>query len=365
MATSIPSNITGSLDDFLQYSSVGPLQTAIGNNIYGINHRQTPTPVPLNKDHYGLTFFTRPQLNFQTNNLRNLRGFTKYLTTEPLSYQMAVRCMLDPRMQNGYPYSKVGEDDQQDLFRLNCPFVDNRMAFIPLLTNHLKSISGWPDQTTPFTTTPDGSYQEAHSMVDGIITNYSAYDIEATFRNSKGDPVMALFEAWVNYQSAVFEGTLVPYPDFLIENEIDYNTRIYRLILDPTKRKVQKIAATGASTPASLPWGAHFDYSSEKPYNDSTSDISIRFRCNGAQYNDDILIYEFNKTVQIFNPSMNDKALQRDMVIIPIDLLQFFNNRGYPRIDPNTYDLDWWVERSVFDRKVKGLQDFGAPTSVS
>lgn len=353
--------IPASLDDFLQDSPVGPIQTAIGNNIYGINHRQQAAPVPVNKDHYGFTFFVRPQLNMQKDNLRNLRLFTGLLSNKPDSLQMIVRTLLDPRLIAGYPTSSIsdGGGENGDSISLNCPLVDNRQAFIPLLTNHVKSVTGWPDVLIPDTTTKEGSYREAHSMVDGIAVNYTAYDMEVTFRNSKGDPVMALMYAWAMYQSAVYEGTLMPYPDFIAENEIDYNSRIYRLILDPTKTYVQKIAATGACFPTSLPMGAYFDFSSEKPYNDANSDITFKMKCNGAIYQDPILVYEFNETVQIFNPSMNDAARSRDMIKIPPDFLNLFNNRGYARIDPDTYELEWYVFREDFQKKVTALQNLG------
>ena len=72
-----------SLDDVSHYSSIGPISTAISNNLFGINHRQTPSPVPLNRDHYGLAFFTRPQLNLQDENIRNFPLLLPFLTKDP------------------------------------------------------------------------------------------------------------------------------------------------------------------------------------------------------------------------------------------------------------------------------------------
>ena len=354
-----------SLDDFLQNSPIGPIQTAIGNNFYGINHRQLASPIPINKDNYGYTFFVRPQLNMQKSNLRNMRRMTPLLTGDSNSLPRIIRCLLDPRQMYGYPVKSGNPDIPDDSPTLECPFVDNRQAFIPILTNHLKSISGWPDINVPTYTSNPGAYEEAHSMVDGIIENYTAYDIQATFRNSKGDPIMAMFLAWLIYQSAVFTGDLVPYPDFLVRNELDYNTRIYRLVMDPTKTKVQKIAACGAAVVTSLPIGGSFDFSTEKPYNDANSDITINFKCNGAQYQDDILIDEFNKTVRMFNPSMDDRAysngagspITRDMVKIPNAMLNLFNNRGYPRINPNSYDLEWYIYKDDLAKKEKAYEN--------
>lgn len=364
MVTKSPTIVPVSLEDFLQNSPNGGIANAIGNNFYGINHRQRPNTVPINKDHYGLTFFVRPQLNLTPDNIRNARIFTPLLTSNNTSIQMIVRCLLDPRLMVGYP--SIG-------YALKCPFVDEHQAFIPILSNHLKSISGWPDIVLPTNTSKEGAYQESHSMVDGTAVNYSAYDIEATFRNSKGDPIMLLFYIWSLYSTLVYEGTLVPYPDFIVENEIDYNTRIYRLVLDPSKKKVQKIGATGISFPTSLPIGGFFDYSSDKPYNDNNSDITIRFKCLGAQYQDDILIFEFNKTVAVFNPSMNANKFTRyirnntnkdiyylhdTMIQIPDTLLDVFNNRGYARINPENYDLEWWINKSDYISKLEALNIF-------
>lgn len=355
--------IDASKDDFLQSSPIGSVESAISNTIFGINHRQQSASIPINKDHYGFTFFTRPQLNMQTSNLRNLRSMSPLLTTNELSYQMITKCLLDPRLIYGYTLSEKIEINSSNIPKYNCPFVDNLNVFIPLLTNNLKSISGWPDIVSPETTSHAGAYKEEHSMVDGIVDKYEAFDLEATFKNIKGDPIFALFYTWVKYQSAVFEGKLMPYPDFIVENIIDYNTRIYRIVLDPSKRFVVKIASTGASFPTNVPIGGYFDYSSEKPYNDVNSDITIRFRCMGARYMDDLLIYDFNKAVAIFNPGMSDDGLDVEMIEVPEMYLSLFNNRGYPRIDPNTYKFSWYVSREFFDAKMKSINNFNKAIS--
>jgi hypothetical protein len=152
----------------------------------------------------------------------------------------------------------------------------------------------------------------------------------------------------------VFEGKQVPYLDYLVENVIDYNTRIYRLVLDVNKDKVKKIAATGASFPISVPTGSFFDFNSETPYSDQNKDISIRFRCMGADYMDDILIREFNQTVSLFNPLMKDAFRSTNMTQVSRKLLPLFNNRGYARIDESTYSLEWYVENDLFKKVIEG-----------
>lgn len=325
-------------------------------NVYGINHRQTPLAIPQNKDHYGLTFFTRPQLNMRSSNLRQNRLFTKLLTTEELSYFRMIRNTLDPRLDSAYGTGVPG------LERITCPLVDPQQAFIPIFTNSLLNISGWPDIRLDTFTSKAGPYKEEWSIVDSLAVNYSAYDLTASFRNSKGDPITMMLYIWEHYMSNVFEGTLSPYPDFLINNEIDYNTRIYRLVLDATKRYVVRIAACGASFPYAAPYSAIFDYDSTKPYHEGSNEFQVPFKCMGAIYDDDILIRAFNQVVGYFNKSMAVKYIHDlpgpAVTKVPFEYLDIFNNRGYPRINPATRELEWYVTTSYYNDKLNAYAEF-------
>lgn len=354
MANTIPnpsSVLPFSLDDYFQTLPIGSLNRAILNNAYGINHRQVPGMVSSNWDLYGLTFFTRPQLNLQSDNIRNIRQFYPLLTDNDQSMQRFVRTTLDPRLMAGYKLIVRGKV-QYSVPPIGCSIVDNDMAFIPILTNNISSISGWPDLEAPTFTSKAGLYNQSYSHVDGSVKRYETFDIDATFRNVRGDPILFMYYIWLWYQASVFEGYLVPYTDFITENEVDYNTRIYRLVLDQTRTYVKKIAATGAAFPINVPMGSFFDYTTDKPYNDQNKDFTIRFRCNGVNYMDDILIYEFNQTVVIFNPSMSDTNRPTSMVKINKSLLVYFNNRGYPRIDNATYELEWWIPIALYQNRL-------------
>ena len=340
-----------SLDDYFQATPIGSIEKAIGNNLYGINHRQIPSMVPSNKDSYGFTFFVRPQLNLQASNIRNERRFYPLLTNTTLNIQSFVRATLDPRLLTGYTFNN------HKIPAISCPIVDNENAFISVLTNTLNSISGWPDITAPTFTSKPGLYTEAYSIVDAVTRNYEVFDLDANFRNIKGDPVLYMFYIWLHYSSLVFEGRLVPYIDFITENEIDYNTRIYRLVLDKNKETVTKIAATGAAFPISVPTGSFFDFTNDKPYNDQNKDISIRFRCMGVDYQDDILIREFNETVTTFNVHMLDKNRDQYMTKVNKNNIDMFNNRGYPRINPSNYNLEWWVPITSYKTRTKAFID--------
>lgn len=361
--------IDGSIDQILENLPIGSITRATGLNLFGINFRQTGNVVPRAKDSQGFVFFTRPQLNLNSMNVTNYRGFYNLLTSNPVSYQRFTRMMLDPRL--GY-----GD-------RLKCPFVDNENPFFSILTNNIMSLSGWPDMTVPTHTSEAGLYGEEMSFVDGVTNHYESFDLDVTFKNTKGNPLIYLFYIWTKYQTLVAEGILNPYLDMITENEIDYNTRIYRVILDNQKRFVSHIAATGASFPLNVPTGNLFDFNTETPLMTRNTEINIRFRCLGFTAFEDILKLEFNKTNAIFNPQManllsydleNQSDLDRarenpsvayrvpgcSYVKLPHLLAStmemsimdnsFFssNHRAYPYINLITNELEWWVNESKF-----------------
>lgn len=358
--------INSSVDQILENLPVGSVTKAIGNNLRGINFRQTGNPVPRAKDTIGFTFFTRPQLNLDTFNITNYRGFYNLLTSNELSYQRFTRLMLDPRLgYNG---------------RFKCPFVDNFNPFISVLTNNIVSLSGWPDLTAPTHTSESGLYGEEISFVDGVMNHYESFDLDVTFKNTKGNPLLYLFYIWIKYETLVFEGILNPYIDMITENEIDYNTRIYRLVLDQQKRYVTFIAATGASFPINVPTGNLFDYNIDAPFNTRNSEVNIRFRSLGFTAFEDILKLEFNKTMAMFNPNMNkllksdldkgDKAAREDGTVVyrgagsyvklPYYLSMIadngvtgnsfynLNHKAYPYINLVTNELEFWVDEKAF-----------------
>lgn len=323
----------------------GSLDRAILNNLKTINHRQTPGMVPMNKDMPGYTFFTRPQLNMQRENLRNVRQLADLLSSEPQSIQTFVRCTLDPRLINGYSIGRTVVPGMKS------GVVDNRSAFINVLTNNLISISGWPSIAVPTFTSDPGLYNESYAMVDGKVRIHESFDLNVNFRNTRGDPVLLLFYAWTYYMSCVFEGLLVPYLDMITENELDYVTRIYRITTDYSKKKVTKIAATHAAFPVGVPVGDAFDIPGDRPYVEANKEVSVTFKCVGVDYFDGILVKEFNDVVKIFNPDMEDGVRQNTMVKIPDRLLNLFNTEPtYPRINTSKMELEWWTDVNKFNQ---------------
>lgn len=315
--------LTGGLGDFTAANAL---------TMYGLNHMKMPLPTSGNKDSQGYVFFTRPDLNLSYHNLAQDRQFALMINNPNDSVWGYVRAVLAGRGAKDYP----------------SPFVNPNNPFIPILTNNLKNLSGWSEVTVDPQTSDAGIYNEAHSMADGFSKDYSVKNLNATFSNQIGDPLNKLFTTWTRYSMMVKEGVMDPYLEYLIMNIIDYNTRIYVLVMDPTKRFIQNIAATGAAFPLNSQLAAKFDYDKEKPLKDSSDDISIQFQCMGMIYDDPILMAEFNMLVDAFCPMISQGKYKK----LTGEEVKAHNMLGIPRINTETGQLDWYVSPNNYMGKL-------------
>ena len=325
-----------------QASGAGSLQTAIGSAFYGYNHEGSGNPVPSNSEMYGMTFFTRPRLNLTYDNIKLVRILTPMLNSSKiLSVARACRAYLDP----------VGS---REIYP--CGLVDPKNAFIPILSNTLETLTGWPDPYLDVYTTKAGMYREQFSMSDGFTTMYEAYTLNSTFKNIINDPISMLIQYWTTYSQLVKEGEIDPYPSSIFENEIDYNTRIYRLILDPTKRFVMRIGACGAGFPKTVNLGAAYNYNANQPFNLDIDSINVEWQIMGAMYQDPILVYEFNEVVVMFNPAMADNKRATYMTKLDAKHRKLFNFQGYPHINRRNMELEWYIETNVFNATMQRVR---------
>lgn len=338
-----------------QQNGVGDLSTVMQNLFYGINQRTTGLPIPGNSDHYGLTFFTRPRLNLSYHNVLADRRLHPLLTNDTYSLLRAIRCYLDPVSNKGIIKQDLGSSSA-----ISSPLVDPLNAFIPLLSNNCVSLSGWPDTVLDTFTANAGMVNETYSLVDGASFDYTAMDLTANFRNIAADPITYLFFVWQVYMTQVYRGVLVPYPESVVFNEIDYQSRIYRLVLDPTRKYVTKIACNGACFPYTNAMGTAFNFNGEKPTFEENDQLTIQFKSIGFCPLDPIVMHEFNDVVALFNPNMGNSISGDPMsplkglssgryvkVEDPSDLNRL-NFRCYPHINIATTELEWYISTEDF-----------------
>lgn len=347
-------SFTDAIDIVSRLSGLGSLSDAYQQMLKGINHRGLGNPIRTNRDNSGIVLFTRPDCNLTYDNIALCRLLTPLLTDNEYTLQRYIRAMLDVKGSRGGG--------------LPTPLVNPNSPFIPLLTNNLLTSSGWPDIQPGTYNTKEGVLKESQASIDGIYRTAGVFDLSMSFRNVEGDPITAFIATWVLYATLVKYGEINPYPENIIENRYDYNTRITHLVMDPSRRFVTKIAVGHGAFPNNVPMGANFNFSGEQTYVQSTEQVNINFTVNGAEYNDPILIDEFNRIVAAFNPSLKIESFTEfgDLTIanpfgitnpdgyikLRGDELKAGNYLGTPLIHPTTNELFWFVTQEEYDQIV-------------
>lgn len=351
----------------------------------GFNHRSPGSSVLNNKDHQGYTFFTRPCLNLTYSNLSRDRAFLPYRDAEYESPLRAARVYLDPWSQHisgriqpdkfltSRPNYVAGENKPyvpgQDGL-VSSMHVDPLSPFINVLSNTLLSLSGWPDPVMDYWSSDAGRMGEQTIMAQGNYNRLGSFELQGTFRNIEGNFLPLLFGLWLPYMTNVLINKMIPYVPFIAKRMYDYNTRIYRFVMDPTKRYITMWCATGASFPVNNPLSQIFNYDADKIYSDGTATLSYSFQSVGAMYNDPILLEEFNRCVIAFNPGLEieqrhgvnvyeggDTVLKNKTKyrkLRPVEMMLFNKVKGcYPLINLETKELEWWVDVDVYKAMIQ------------
>ena len=305
--------------------------------------------LPHNTDNQGFVFFTKPCMNLSYNNVIGTRKLAFLADNRPYSMGNVIRCMLNPHPN----VTGVKNDSSSDRSKI----IDDKLAYLPI-SNLLLRLTAPPDTVPDIYTSNEGYSKQQVSWVDGKPLNYSAYDLTAEFGNMEGDPISTLFAVWIEYAQRMSDGSMFPFPINLIENRIDYQTRIYHFTLDKNKTYIQKWWASGASFPTSNPDGAPFGYTNGQHLNLENNEIQITFRCLGSQTNDPILLREFNATTVLFNPDMtptngvpNSSIMKKVNGVTTSGLSQkaLMNYKLYPWINTNTSELEWYCPIAIYN----------------
>lgn len=252
---------------------------------YGYN------PMPPNHEVAGLTFITRPKLNFASSSLSQDRVLATLATLDPQSLPFSIRCYLDTKFSTRSTILPLAE---------TCPFFNSDLPFIIPLTNCLQTISGFPDFNIDAETTEGGFFGEDQTFAKGSDMNMRTYDLSLTFRDIQGGYIMAMFIYWTRYIALVTRGLVMAYPEDIIARRLNYTCSIYRLILDPSRRFVVKWAKATGCWPASVPIGNAFNIGERENYLHAASQFTIPFKANAIEYMDPIIFRDFNSIVDKF-----------------------------------------------------------------
>ena len=341
------------------------------NVINGINLMPGKPTLPPVSDRQPMVFWTKPDCNLSHDNVKNSRRLAWLEDSEDNSMANAIRCTLSPPGRTPPP----GPNEKN----VRSNLIDDKLVFIPLLTNTCLTLSGWPEIVANSYTTEVGIGGEQMVMLDGRPDFLGQFDLSASFQNFEGDPLLPLIAAWVEYGQQVSQGTVDPYVENVIERRIDYNSRIFSIVLDATGKYVQHIVST-ICIPTNVPYGTIFDFSSGDIFNDAGNTINLVFKCVGAPYDDPILAGEFNKTVAMLMPEIETKSglVKVDGALKSTDQTEtwlakpMLNYKAYPYINLDTLEFEWWTTQAELDKATgivnkfaKQVQNAGAPAPAN
>ncbi len=323
------------VEEITRLNGYSGIRTHITDGFMGTNVFTTHTPTQIDNSQYGLVFFTRPRMNLSRSNIVRERTLHPLLTTDDKSDMAAIRCYLDP--------------ESHRLGKISSRKVLTDSPWIHLLGNQAISMNGWPDLIADTEKSKAGLYQEQWAMYDSFPRHFGTWDASLTFRNQTGNPIFHMFNYWTQYGARVHEGSLDPWPDSIFENELDYDTRIFVFVFDFTRTKIAGVASTIAM-PVVNPTGEFFNFDRSKQQFDNLTELSYQFTCMGAEYNDPILLREFNDITCMFNESMMDKTRNTIFQKIEARYLQYFNYLAIPWIDINKNEIEWYVRKDLYQQ---------------
>jgi len=297
----------------------------------------------------GYVFMTRPTLNLTDINLMATNKLSMMLSASEHSILHAVRCTLDPYLNL---HSRTANVNKIELTvdKIDSPLVNAKSPWIPAVTNYAKNLSGWGDETIDYFASQPGVQKEQIVIPDGIKDLNGADNFDLTLSNNDGGFLDALFVLWIEYINSKIKGSAHSHDIFSVHNVMDYTTRIYRMTLDPLGKYVRDISFTGYAVPISYPMSSRFNMNSAETYVDLNEDSNLRLAVVGQRFNEPYIIRAFNKhaTLTCKDYDLMEMGRAHNLIKIPHEELGEFHGQGYPKINVETKELEWWIENTIY-----------------
>jgi hypothetical protein len=291
------------IDYAYRSSGCGGFENQIQTFLYGLD-RFNKNTLPLNAELSGLTFITRPRINFSDLNIRQERILSSLDVGKPDSVAFMIRCLLDTVIAGPYEDNTGTKQRLADAVATS-PLFNQYNPFMTPVCNALTSITGFPDPILDTFTTEAGFHSEDQTIPTGYDFLRKTYELQLGFKDIQGGIIMAIFYYWLYYIACVVKGTVTAYKQDIDKRRMNFDVSIYRFILDPTRKRIVRWARATSCFPKSVPYGAVFNINEGEHWISAASKFSIPFVANTVEYNDYVILYEFNQLVRRYFPDVD------------------------------------------------------------
>ena len=298
----------------------------------------------------GFTFFTRPCLCLTDWNLAPHRKLAHLITTDVNAMPFAIKCLLDTKFAK--KNKLAGE----------CPLVDTGNPFLIPLCNAVRSMSGFIDPMLITETTEGGFFSEDQTYVIGGDRMSRTYDINCTFRDYPGNPILTIIDDWCEYMAGLTDGSLQQYASAIDYNRMDYTVSIYRFLMDRTNRYIVRWAKCTGCYPVSPPTGIAMNLNEGEELVQAAGELAVVFKANRIEYDDPIILKEFNMLVRRY---ATDAGIKENNMNAFAHNVASNNFCGVPYIRPTTrgYELLWLARKGKVGELFSGAEvKLDAPT---
>lgn len=325
------------LTEWLDYSfkeSGGPgyssvlFNTLRGVRMLGPGNQQVPIP----DDCIGLAFISRPMLNLSDSNVIKNPQLHALYNPERGSIQAYIKGLLDP------VWGDANDSSHSLLDPLN--------PWMSLLTNLLKVSSGFPDLQMNVDKSDPGFRKQVYQYVSGIVKVNYDYDMSLSFHAMKPNIIPAIFNYWLHYIEGVTLGDegMEPYPDALLQNYIDFDCRIYHIILNSNFKNIEGLYMSVQSIPHTFPSGAYstIDNTGDTLHGQGQDEFSINMSTVGFRFDNVRIADQFNRTTVGRNPRMHPEV--RANYYRKLEVNEYFEGAygAYAWININEMTLEYW-----------------------
>ena len=307
-----------------------------------------PAMMPMADNTIGLSLVTRPQLNLTDDNISRSEKLVSLYGAGQYSIAAYIRGMLDERWAAAN----------------NPLFLNNKIPFITCLTEYLKTSTGFGDLQIRIDTSEPGIRDQVYQRVSSKLEENGSFTIQQSYYNPKPSVIQGLFQIWEDYISEVVSGDrqVGPRDEYLMGNRIDYDCRIYHLIMNKDSEFLEHIFATVQSIPVTYPAGsiATIDNSGTNLRGEGQDDFTVQFSSVGQRQDEWGLIQAFNEHSFLYNPRIRPDTRNQYYRELSSKEYVTYNYGAYPLLLPRQADvvgengkartrsgikLTWWVEK--------------------